>query len=62
MSALSLTAAMVNYGHVQPLLDGTIQSERVALEPISHLIVVKDALLDAHPWLAETLCSVLHSA
>jgi 4,5-dihydroxyphthalate decarboxylase len=34
MSALSLTAAMVNYGHVQPLLDGTIQSERVALEHI----------------------------
>ncbi len=34
MSALSLTAAMVNYGHVGPLLDGTIESERVALEHI----------------------------
>jgi len=34
MPALSLTAAMVNYGHVRPLLDGTIQSERVTLEPI----------------------------
>jgi 4,5-dihydroxyphthalate decarboxylase len=34
MPALSLTAAMVNYGHVQPLLDGTIQSDRVTLEHI----------------------------
>ncbi len=34
MSALSLTAAMVNYDHVRPLLDGTIQSERVVLEHI----------------------------
>jgi 4,5-dihydroxyphthalate decarboxylase len=34
MPALPLTAAMVNYGHVRPLLDGTIQSDRVRLEPI----------------------------
>ncbi len=34
MAELTLTAAMVNYGHVRPLLDGTIQSERVALEHI----------------------------
>ena len=32
MSALSLSAALVNYGHVRPLLDGTIQSDRVSLE------------------------------
>jgi 4,5-dihydroxyphthalate decarboxylase len=34
MPALPLTAAMVNYGHVRPLLDGTIQSDRVTLEHI----------------------------
>lgn len=34
MSELTLTAAMVNYGHVRPLLDGAIQSERVALKHI----------------------------
>jgi 4,5-dihydroxyphthalate decarboxylase len=34
MPALSITAAMAHYGHVRPLLDGTIQSERVTLEPI----------------------------
>lgn len=34
MSELTLTAAMVNYGHVRPLVDGTIQSDRVALEHI----------------------------
>ncbi len=34
MSQLTLTAAMVNYGHVRPLLDGTVQSDRVAFEHI----------------------------
>jgi 4,5-dihydroxyphthalate decarboxylase len=34
MSALSLTAAVATYGHTRPLWDGTISSERVALEHI----------------------------
>jgi 4,5-dihydroxyphthalate decarboxylase len=35
MSTLSLTTAVASYGHTRPLWDGTLSSDRVALEHIA---------------------------
>ena len=36
--------------------------QQTGIYPISHLVVVKDALLHAHPWLAEELWSLFKAA
>ena len=36
--------------------------KRTGVYPISHLVVVKDELLQAHPWLAEELCALFATA
>ena len=41
---------------------GTEYFKQTGIYPISHLVVVKDALLDAHPWLAEELCTMFKAA
>jgi 4,5-dihydroxyphthalate decarboxylase len=48
---------------LQPLIDDPQQAgidyyRETGIYPISHMIVVKDELLEAHPWLAETLCDL----
>jgi 4,5-dihydroxyphthalate decarboxylase len=36
--------------------------QHTGIYPISHLVVVKDALLQAHPWLAEELFALFSAA
>ena len=36
--------------------------KQTGIYPISHIVVVKDALLAAHPWLAEELCALFTAA
>jgi 4,5-dihydroxyphthalate decarboxylase len=36
--------------------------QHTGIYPISHLVVVKDALLHAHPWLAEELWALCTAA
>jgi len=36
--------------------------QHTGIYPISHLVVVKDELLHAHPWLAEELCALFTAA
>ena len=36
--------------------------KQTGIYPISHLMVVKDELLNAHPWLAEELCALFTAA
>jgi 4,5-dihydroxyphthalate decarboxylase len=52
---------------LQPLIDDPQQAgieyyRKTGIYPISHMIVVKDELLEAHPWLAETLCDLFVQA
>ncbi len=42
----------------EPEQAGIAYYRQTGIYPISHMIVVKDALLHAHPWLAETLCDL----
>ena len=36
--------------------------KQTGIYPISHIAVVKDAMLEAHPWLAEALCTLFKTA
>ena len=52
---------------LRPLLPEARQAaiayyHKTGIYPISHLVVVKDALLQEHPWLAEELCHLFTTA
>ncbi len=36
--------------------------QQTGIYPISHMVVVKDELLDTHPWLAQELCGLFKAA
>jgi 4,5-dihydroxyphthalate decarboxylase len=53
--------------HVQPLIPAPEHAavdfyRQTGIYPISHIVVVKDAVLSAHPWLAEALCDLFKTA
>ena len=63
----AIGAGPVATPEIKPLIPEARQAaiqyfHNTGIYPISHLVVVKDALLHAHPWLAEELCGLFTAA
>jgi 4,5-dihydroxyphthalate decarboxylase len=63
----AIGAGTVDAPEIKPLIPEARQAaiqyfRHTGIYPISHLVVVKDTLLHAHPWLAEELCGLFTAA
>ena len=56
MPDLSLKTAMVNYGHTKPLIEGTLTSDRVAIEhvPVSPITTAFRRNVRVRPFAPES--------